>query len=126
MSTRPHVPALFWRALTRACPSCGGRGVFQNYFKYKERCPTCRIHLERGEHGYVVGTYLFNLIASELIFVAVMISWVMRTWGHVPWERVQYTGVAIMILLPVLFYPFAKALFLAFHLFFLPTGDTDR
>ena len=126
MSPASTIPSLLWRAVTRACPKCGGRGVFRNYWKYKERCPTCELHLERGEHGYVVGTYMFNLIASELIFISVMITWVVRTWGHVPWEVVQYSGVAMMVLLPVLFYPFAKALFLAFHLFWQPQGDTDR
>jgi uncharacterized protein (DUF983 family) len=123
---RPSVPAFIWRAFTRACPNCGGRGVFASYFKYKERCATCGIHLERGEPGYVVGTYLFNIIASELLFAAMMITWVLRTWPDVPWTAVQYTGVGMMILIPILFYPFAKGLFLAFHLFFHPTGDTDR
>jgi uncharacterized protein (DUF983 family) len=124
--TRASVPALVWRALTRACPNCGGRPVFATYWRYRERCPACSIHLERGEPGYVVGTYLFNIIASELLFAATMITWVLRTWPDVPWTTVQYTGVGLMILMPILFYPFAKALFLAFHLFFLPTGDTDR
>lgn len=126
MNPARSIPTLLWRALTRACPSCGGRGVFRNYWKYQERCPSCGIHLERGEQGYVVGTYLFNLVSSELIFVSVMITWVVRTWGHVQWELVQYTGVTLMVLLPILFYPFAKALFLAAHLFILPQGDTDR
>lgn len=126
MSPMRRVPILFWRAVTRACPSCGGRGVFQSYWKYKERCGTCGIHLERGEPGYVVGTYLFNLVSSELIFAAVMVTWVLRVWPDVPWERVQYSGVALMITLPIVFYPVAKALFLAFHLFWLPQGDTDR
>ena len=126
MSAVRRVPVLLWRAITRACPSCGGRGVFQNYWKYRERCPTCQLRLERGEPGYVVGTYMFNLVASELIFAATMIVWVLRVWPDVPWERVQYTGVTLMILLPILFYPFAKALFLAAHFFVQPQGDTDR
>lgn len=120
------VPTFLWRSLTRACPNCGARGVHRNYWKYLERCPSCQIHLERGEHGYVVGTYMFNLVASELIFVAVMITWITRTWGHVAWDLVQYVGVAMMVLLPVVFYPVAKGLFLSFHLFWHPQGDTDR
>lgn len=126
MSPMRRIGLLFWRAVTRACPSCGGRGVYRNYWKYKERCPTCQLHLERGEPGYVVGTYMFNLVTSELIFAVTMIAWVLHDWPDVPWERVQYTGVALMILLPILFYPFAKALFLAAHFFVQPQGDTDR
>ena len=126
MNQRRRVPTLLWRAVTRACPSCGGRGVYRNYWKYKERCPTCQLHLERGEPGYVVGTYMFNLVASELIFTVTMITWVLHVWPDVPWVRVQYTGVTLMILLPILFYPFAKALFLSAHIFVQPQGDTDR
>lgn len=126
MMSPKEVPVLVWRAVTRACPKCGGRGVFASYFKYKERCPTCGIHLERGEPGYVVGTYLFNIITSELLFAAMMISWVLSTWPEVPWERVQYVGVGMMLSIPIIFYPFAKGLFLAFHLYFVPVGDTDR
>ena len=127
MSTeRPKIPALLWRVATRACPNCGGRGVYQNYWRYKVRCPSCDILLERGESGYTVGTYMFNLVGSELIFVAVMLTWVLRVWPDVPWERVQYTGVTLMVLLPVVCYPFAKALFLSAHLYVQPKGDTDR
>jgi uncharacterized protein (DUF983 family) len=126
MKTRHPIPTLLWRAATRACPDCGGRGVFRNYWKYRERCPACGIHLERGEQGYIVGTYMFNLVSSELIFISAMVTWVLSTWPDVPWIAVQYVGVGMMVLLPVLFYPFAKGLFLAFHLFFLPQGDTDR
>ena len=39
---------------------------------------------------------------------------------------VLVSGVGLMILLPIIFYPFAKGLFLAFHLYFQPKGDTDR
>jgi uncharacterized protein (DUF983 family) len=126
MNPRRRIPLLLWRAVTRACPSCGGRPIFASYWKLRERCPSCDIKLERGEQGYVVGTYMFNLVASELIFAAVMITWVLHTWPDVPWNTVQYSGVTLMICLPILFYPFARSLFLAAHIFFLPQGDTDR
>jgi hypothetical protein len=32
-------------------------------------CPSCGLPLERGEQGYQVGSYMFNIIAAELIFV---------------------------------------------------------
>ena len=124
--TPTRIPMLLWRVLTRACPKCGGRPVFAGYWRVRENCPECGIRLERGEQGYIVGTYMFNLVASELIFAVVMVTWVLRTWPDVPWEWVQYGGVALCVLMPIIFYPVAKALFLAFHLFFLPKGDTDR
>ena len=126
MTAARRIPVLLYRALTRACPNCGGRPAFRSYWKYRERCPSCGIHLERGEHGYVVGTYMFNLVASELVFAAVMITWVVGTWPTPPWDALQWVGVSLMVLLPILFYPVAQSLFLAAHLFVLPRGDTDR
>ncbi len=34
------------------------------------RCPQCGLLFERGEQGYVVGAYMFNIAAAELVFVA--------------------------------------------------------
>jgi hypothetical protein len=36
-----------------------------------------------------------------------------------------YGGIALMIILPVLFYPFSKTLFLAFDLVFRPPMPED-
>jgi hypothetical protein len=33
----------------------------------RERCPDCRLRTARGEEGYVVGAYMFNIMAAELI-----------------------------------------------------------
>jgi hypothetical protein len=37
----------------------------------RTRCPVCGLGLERGEHGYIVGAYMFNIIAAELLFAAI-------------------------------------------------------
>ena len=78
--------------------------------------------LDRGEPGYQVGAYMFNLIAAELVFVAAMVGIVLATWPEPPWELLTWGGAALMVLLPVVFYPFAKTLFLAFDLVFRPEG----
>jgi uncharacterized protein (DUF983 family) len=100
--------------------------VFDGWFRMKDRCPACGIRLERGEQGYVVGAYMFNIVAAELIFAAIFLAWVIVTWPDPPWTLLQYGGAALMVLLPVLFYPFSKTLFLAFDLTFNPRADGDR
>jgi hypothetical protein len=80
----------------------------------------------RGEQGYVVGAYMFNIVASELTFAALFIGVIVATWPAPPWTWIQVGGVALMVLLPLLFYPFSKTFFLAFDLFFFPKGDGDR
>ncbi len=113
---------LLGRALTRRCPSCGGRGVFDSYFRLREHCPVCGLHLSRHEHGYQVGAYMLNIAVSELIGVTLLLSVAVWKWPNPPWDMLLYGGVLVMIAAPILFYPFAKTLFLALDLAFRPPG----
>ena len=110
------------RALGRRCPNCGGRDLWLSWFRMRDKCPTCGLHLERGEHGYIVGAYMFNIIAAELVFAFFFVAVVVGTWPDPPWRALQYGGGALMIAMPFLFYPFSKTLFLAFDLAFRPRG----
>jgi len=111
---------LLARALTRRCPHCGPGGIFLGYFRMRQACLECGLRFDRGEPGYQVGTYMFNLVGAELVFAAVVVSVLLATWPDPPWTLLQYGGVALMVLLPVVFHPFARVLFLAFDLLFRP------
>jgi uncharacterized protein (DUF983 family) len=112
----------FWRALRLRCPNCGGAGLWLSWFRMREACPTCGIHLERGEHGYIVGAYMFNIVASELVFAALLLVVMIWMWPTPPWRLLQWGGAFLMLLLPAVFYPFSKTVFLAFDLLFRPQG----
>jgi hypothetical protein len=85
-------------------------------------CPVCGIPLEREESGYQVGAYMFNIVASELLFAILFIAVLVMTWPDPPWKLLQYGGVALMVVAPFLFYPFSKTIFLAFDLLFRPAS----
>ena len=85
-------------------------------------CPDCGLHLERSEQGYIVGAYMFNLIAAELVFGAIFVAVLLATWPDPPWTLLQVGGGILMLAMPLLFYPFSKTLFLAFDLLFRPRG----
>jgi hypothetical protein len=91
----------------------------------RSHCPGCGLPLERGEEGYQVGSYMFNVIASELLFAAIFFMVLMLTWPSPPWTLLQYGGMALMVLAPLLFYPFTKTLFLAFDLVFRPPTEDE-
>lgn len=116
---------LFWRALRLRCPNCGGGPIFDSWLRMRPRCPRCRLRLERGEQGYQVGSYMFNIVAAELIWAAIFLGILLATWPSPPWDGLLYGGVAMMVILPFLFYPFSKTLFLAFDLVFRPPGPND-
>ena len=91
-----------------------------------DRCPACGLQTDRGESGYAVGAYMFNLIASELVFVAVAGIVVWRTWPTPPWSSITIAAPLLMIALPFLFYPFCRTLFLGFDLWFNPAPENPR
>ena len=68
----------------------------------------------------MVGAYMFNIAAAEAVFAALFIGILIATWPDPPWTAITWAGGAVALLLPVLFYPFSKTLFLGFELLFHP------
>ncbi|HWA58939.1 MAG TPA: DUF983 domain-containing protein [Gemmatimonadales bacterium] len=118
-----RILTLFLRALRLRCPNCGGGGLFAGWFRMRPTCPTCGIETERGEDGYIVGAYMFNIMAAELIWLAVVAAVAWSTWPTPPWNLILFGGGALMLGLPFLFYPFSKTIFLAFDLVFRPRAS---
>lgn len=122
MSTLRRALRLLGRALRLRCPDCGGRGLFASWFRMRASCPGCGLALDRGERGYQVGSYMVNIIAAELIFLAAFLAILWTTWPDPPWTLLQYGGAAMMVAAPVLLYPFTKTVFLAMDLLVRPAG----
>ena len=120
-----RILTLSARALALRCPHCGGGRIFATWFRMRERCPRCGLGFERGEQGYVVGAYMFNIIAAELLFAAIAAGVVAATWPSPPWTALQWGGAALMVAAPLVCYPFSKTLFLAFDLLFRPAQPED-
>ena len=118
------------RLLTRAallrCPNCGGASALRSWFALREQCPACGLRFDRGEEGYHLGAVLFNLIAAEIFFVVGLVLVVVFTWPHTPWNAIFWGGIALMILLPIVFLPFSRTVWLAFDLIFRPSVPGDR
>ena len=120
-----HVGQLVVRAVRLRCPNCGGGPIFQSWFRMCSHCPVCSLTFERGEEGYQVGSYMFNIIAAELVFAAIFIGGLLLTWPSPPWNVLLYGGIVLMIGVPLLLFPFSKTLFLAFDLIFRPPSPED-
>lgn len=121
----PHRVALFRRALRLRCPNCGAGNLFASWLRMRPQCPACGLRTERGEQGYVVGAYMFNIMAAELLWAALFVAAVLVTWPQVPWDPILWGGGVLMVGLPFLFYPFSKTIFLAFDLVFRPAPETE-
>lgn len=117
---------LLARALLLRCPRCGRARVLRSWFHLLERCPVCGLRFERGEEGYYLGAVLFNVIAAELSFVVGLVAVILLTWPRPPWNVMFWGGIGLMILLPILFFPFSKTVWLAFDLIFRPSVPGDQ
>jgi uncharacterized protein (DUF983 family) len=116
---------LFGRALRLRCPNCREGKLFESWLRMHSQCPACGFRFERAEEGYQVGSYMFNIVASELLFALVFVGLLVLTWPSPPWALLEYGGLALMIIAPFVFFPFSKALFLAFDLLFRPAARED-
>jgi uncharacterized protein (DUF983 family) len=120
-----RLGALTGRALRWRCPNCGGRPVRASWLRRLPGCPVCGLRLDRGEHDYFIGAYLLNLVAAELILGVGLLLVLLATWPAPPWEGIQYGGMALMLVMPFVTYPFTELLWLAFDLAFRPLTPSE-
>jgi uncharacterized protein (DUF983 family) len=123
--TLRRVTHLFIRALRLRCPHCGGSPIFVTWSHLVPNCPVCGLGLERGEQGYWLGAYFFNLMAVEAVFSVWVVGFLVCTWPDPPWGLFQATTIALMLVTPFGFFRFSKTLFLAFDLWMRPPTEED-
>ena len=111
---------LIRRAAVLRCPNCGGGPVLRHWFRMRERCGRCGLRIERGEHDYWIGSMMFNLVLSELIFAAVFVVVLIARWPNVPWDTMQWAAPLMMLIAPAVLFPFSKLVWLAFDLMLRP------
>lgn len=121
----PSKRVMFGRAIRRRCPVCAGGPLFHGWFRMVDHCPSCGMRTRRGEDGYTLGALWFNLFLAELITVTIFVTTLIRTWPDPPWDRLQIMGPIEAIVMPLLVWPFARTLFLAFDLCFRPLEAKD-
>ena len=123
--TFARVARMLGRALLLHCPRCGGGGIFHHWLKPRAQCPRCGIALDRGERDHWLGGYAVNLVASELIWAASMVTILVVRWPDVPWDFLTYGGATLMVVLPFFFFPFSRTIWLALDLAFRHDRDAD-
>lgn len=117
-----------WLKLTRAarlrCPRCGASGIRASWFKLCERCPHCDLALDRGEADHWLGAFTINWVVGEGLAAVIAIVVLAAFWPNT--KPGLITGFALALAMPLVFYPFSQALWLAFDLHIRPSepGDT--
>ena len=108
----PGFGRLLARGFTRRCPRCGSGHLFHHYFTMVPDCPRCRLHFER-EPGYWTGALAINIAAIFAIFVVAFVVILAFTVPDVPVAPTLAILVPVMVVGPILFYPFSKTVWMA-------------
>jgi uncharacterized protein (DUF983 family) len=118
---RPSLGRMLIRGLVRHCPRCGSGGLFQGYFRMSDRCPGCGHPFEcRPEEAFFLGAFTINLAITEGFLLLGLFAYIGVLAagggeGQPLWPVITIAGV-LAVLLPILFYPFAKTIWAAVDL----------
>lgn len=112
-------------SLLRRCPNCGSGNVFRSYLPQRESCPACGLRLDRGERDFFIGAYTINLIVAELLVFFGGLAVLRLSWPDVPWNALMYGLAALMVIAPIVLYPFSRQLWLVADLILRPSEPED-
>ncbi|HUQ83125.1 MAG TPA: hypothetical protein VM076_18380 [Gemmatimonadaceae bacterium] len=120
-----RVFSVLWRAARLKCPHCGRGPVLEHWFKMRMRCGNCGLAIERGERDYFIGSMLFNLVVSELLFAAGFVATLLIAWPNVPWDTLQWAAPLAMGAAPFVLFPFSKLAWLGFDILLRPVTPDE-
>jgi uncharacterized protein (DUF983 family) len=116
----PRLRRLLARGFRRQCPECGAGGIFSNWLTLARSCPRCAYVFER-EHGYFLGAYAINLIVAEFLTVGVLVA--LLVWTALSWLALEAIVIPMAIGLPLLFFPYARTLWMTLDLMLTPRNQ---
>ncbi|MFN2608751.1 MAG: DUF983 domain-containing protein [Acidimicrobiales bacterium] len=119
------------RGLAKRCPVCGSGGLYEGWFRMRDRCPGCGYRFER-EEGFFLGAYLVNLAVTEgLLLVAGIIPTIVFLARNPDASilPIMAVGLVVAVVAPIAFYPLARTVWSAIDLILRPADarePTDR
>src|SRR5262245_21903267 len=116
----------FAYALLLRCPRCGRAPALSGWFTVRRSCPSCHFRFDRGMDGYFLGAGCLNLVVAELVFAGGLLATLVWTWPDPPWNGMIFVGIPAMIIVPVLFFPHSRTIWIAFDLAFHPVEMHDN
>lgn len=84
-----------------------------------EACPRCGLTLDRGD-AFFLGAFVINFGVTELVLAAVLAVLVATTLPHPPIGTIAVAAAAVTVVVPLLFYPFSKTVWLAVEMIMRP------
>jgi Protein of unknown function (DUF983) len=91
----------------------------------KDACPRCNLDLVR-EEGYYAGAMTVNIVVAEFLTIMLIAIVAIWTWPTLPVNTLIVVAVGVNILVPALFYPVTKTIWLAIDLGWFNQIDPDE
>jgi uncharacterized protein (DUF983 family) len=116
---------LLSRGIRLRCPHCGKGHLWNSWLELKPKCPVCGLRTDRGEEDFFNGGMMWNIVFSEFALLGVGLLIGILTWPEVPWTLMQWVGIALMVVVPLLFYPFSLGFWLANDIWIRPITEEE-
>ncbi|MDB4439410.1 DUF983 domain-containing protein [Planctomicrobium sp.] len=110
-NNRPQIETLLWRGLQLKCPRCGEGKLYRTFMKMHDECPSCHLRLMR-EPGYYLGATYINYGITAISMTAIFFF--VRLVFNIPMQSIIWPLFGFSIVLPLLLFRHARALWLAF------------
>ena len=116
---------LLSRGVRLRCPHCGEGRLRGGWLKLKPKCPVCGLRTDRGEEDFFNGGMMWNIVFSEGALLGMALLLGVLTWPDVPWGLMQWLGIALMVVVPFVFYPFSLGFWLANDICIRPVTEEE-
>ncbi len=102
------------RALRLRCPRCGTGKLFAGWFRMHENCTSCELKYER-EPGFFLGSAYINYGITAVVVTATYMG--LHFGAGYSNQALTVPLGTFIILFPLLFFRYARSLWLAMDLF---------
>lgn len=107
------------RGMCKRCAVCGQGRLFRRWFRMIDRCPRCGLRFERIDGHWTGDLGMNTIVTFTAVFLTLIVGFAV-TYPDVPGVRLFVCAVAVAGLVPLVFFPFSKTLWLAIDLMMRP------
>lgn len=112
----------FSRGVGLRCPVCAKGKLFTGFLRMHKACPECGFHFERAP-GYFLGSTYINYGATTLLTTW---TYMVLRFGFGTSKAVLIPALALFcVIFPVVFFRYARSLWLSFDCYFDRTGALE-
>lgn len=116
------VGKAFSRGMRLKCPMCSEGRLFSGFIRMHKNCEACGFHFERGP-GYFLGSTYINYGITTLLTTWTYM--VLRFGFEISRSYLIPVLATFCVIFPVLFFRYARSLWLSFDCYFDRTGAMD-